>query len=421
MGRRRGFFAELQHQAEVAARERAKAARQAEREQNAAIRAAEQAQRAREREVAAQKRSYAADQKRLEKQAREAHIADMEAEVERLNAELAESYAAIDAILSATLDVDDYVDLTTLTKSVEHPPFARHDLEVPLPPPVPVVDPPAPVFSAPEPPKGLSGLFGKKSHEKAVADATVSHEARVAAWNAQIAQSAQVRHDLEGQRIAKEAERLAALETEQARYAAECEARETAVAEHNQALETLRANLGYGAAEAIEEYVSLVFANSAYPADFPVEHDFEFDPATAELRLRVLVPAPDKVPSTNVYKYAKSSDEITSTALTQKASKDRYAGAVHQVALRSLHEVFEADRQGHVKTISLEVCAEAIDPATGKEVCVLFVATGAERDAFLELDLGNVVPTATLSHLGASVSKNPFGLVSADGSGVRRS
>ena len=78
-----------------------------------------------------------------------------------------------------------------------------------------------------------------------------------------------------------------------------------------QALETLRANLGYGAADAIEEYVSLVFANSAYPADFPVEHDFEFDPATAELRLKVLVPGPDKVPSTNAYKYAKSADEIT--------------------------------------------------------------------------------------------------------------
>ena len=139
------------------------------------------------------------------------------------------------------------------------------------------------------------------------------------------------------------------------------------------------------------------------------------------MRLRVLVPAPDKVPSTNAYKYAKSADEITSTSLSQKACKDRYAGAVHQVALRSLHEVFEADRHGHIKTISLEVGTETIDPATGKETYVLFVATGAERDAFLELDLANVVPAATLGHLGASVSKNPFGLVAADGSGVRRS
>ena len=57
----------------------------------------------------------------------------------------------------------------------------------------------------------------------------------------------------------------------------------------------------------MQEYVSIVLSNSAYPADFPVEHDFEFDPATAELRLRVLVPGPDKVPTTSAYKYTKSS------------------------------------------------------------------------------------------------------------------
>jgi restriction system protein len=102
---RRGFFAELQHQAEVAARERAKAARQAEREQNAAIRRAEQEQRAAERAAAQRVRADAAEQKRLEKETREAHIAEMEAEVERLNSELSESYAAIDSMLSATLDV----------------------------------------------------------------------------------------------------------------------------------------------------------------------------------------------------------------------------------------------------------------------------------------------------------------------------
>ena len=74
-----------------------KAARQAEREQNAAIRRAEQAQRAGERAAAQRARADAAEQKRLEKEAREAHIAAMEAEVERRNSELSERYAAIDS------------------------------------------------------------------------------------------------------------------------------------------------------------------------------------------------------------------------------------------------------------------------------------------------------------------------------------
>ncbi len=74
-----------------------------------------------------------------------------------------------------------------------------------------------------------------------------------------------------------------------------------------------------------------------------------------------------------------------------------------------------------IKTISLEVGTETADPATGLEGYIPFVAAGAERDSFLKLNLANVVPSATLAHLGAVVSKNPFGLVAADASGVRRS
>jgi len=418
---RRGFFAELQHQAEVAARERAKAARKAEQEQNAAIRRAEQARRANERVAAQRVRADAAEQKRLEKEAREAQIAAMEAEVERRNSELSEMYAAIDSLLAATLDVDDYMDLTTLHTVAEHPPFDRADLEVPVPLPSPIVDPSEPVFSPPPPPKGLQGLFGKKNHEKALAEATAAHEKRVAEWQTRLAQNELARKAAASQHADKEAERGAALEVEHARYAAEYSAREAAAAAHNEAIDTLSANLGYGAVDAVEEYVSLVFSKSAYPVDFPVEHDFDFDSATAELRLRVLVPGPDKVSTTSAYKFTKSSDEITATSLSQKACKDRYSGAVHQVALRSIHEVFEADRRGLIKTISLEVGTEAIDPATGREGYTLFVAAGAERGSFLELDLANVVPAATLSHLGAAVSKNPFNLVAADASGIRSS
>jgi len=415
---RRGFFGELQHQAEVAARERAKAARKAEQEQNAAIRRAEQAQKANERAAAQQARASTADQKRLAREAREAHVAAREAEVERRNSELSAMYDAIDSLLAATLDIDDYVDLTTLHTVAEHPPFDRADLEVPVPAPSPIVDPPEPVWVPPPPPKGL---FGKKNHEKAVAEAGVLYWQAVADWHAGVAQAELARQAAASQHAATEAQRAAVLHAERARYAAECSDREAAAAERNAALDTLSANLGYGAVDAVEEYMSLVFSNSAYPDDFPVEHDFEFDAATAELRLRVLVPGPDKVSTTSAYKYTKSSDEITAAWLSQKACKERYAGAVHQVALRSIHEVFEADRRGLIKTISLEVGTETIDPATGLEGYVLFVAAGAERDSFLELDLANVVPSATLGHLGAAVSKNPFNLVAADASGIRSS
>jgi restriction system protein len=51
---------------------------------------------------------------------------------------------------------------------------------------------------------------------------------------------------------------------------------------------------------------------------------------------------------------------------------------------------------------------------------ILLATVAAEREAFLEFDLSAVVPKNTLEHLGAALSKNPFGLIAADRSGVRR-
>jgi restriction system protein len=419
MARRRGFFAELQHQAKVAAREAERQQRAAVREHNAAMRRAEQARKAEERAIAQAARAAAAEKKRLEKEAKAAHVAAKEAEVEELNSRIAEIYDEIDGLLAATLDVDDYVDLDKLRRTVQHPQFDRGDLESPIPLPEPIPDPPEPVFTPPEPPKGFFG--SKKKHAKAVAAAEAAHARAHAKWRAKVDWVSTRRKDAADEHAQAEKDRIATLEQERARYQAECAAREAEVNEQNSKIDALITNLGYGTVDAVQEYVSIVLSNSVYPEHFPVDHDFTFDPSTAELRIRVLVPPPSEVPDIKAYKYTKSTDEITATALSQKASKDRYSGAVHQVALRSLHEIFEADRRGLIKTISLEVGTETTSPATGKQAYVPFVAVAAERDTFLDFDLSAVVPAATLDHLGAAVSKNPYGLVAADTTGVRRS
>jgi restriction system protein len=359
------------------------------------------------------------ERKRLEKDAKAAHSASKETEVERLNAELAETYDEIDSLLAATLQVDDYVDLEKLRQRAKHPPFDRADLDKPVPPPDPIPDPPEPRFTPPEPPKGL--FASKKKHtiavEKAEADYAVAHSAwkKRLEWNEAKRKEAATAHEK------AERERIVALEKERTRYEAECAAREAEIAKQNAKIDTLITNLGYGTVDAVQEYVSIVLANTVYPEQFPVDHDFTFDPSTAELKMRVLVPPPSKLPDIKAYKYTKSTDEITHTTLSQKACKDRYANAVYQVALRSLHEVFEADRRGLIKSISLEVGTETVNPATGKLAYIPFVAVAADRKTFMEFDLSEVVPAATLDHLGASVSKSPFGLVSADSTGIRTS
>jgi restriction system protein len=404
----------MQHQARLAEQRQRAAAR----EQAAASRRAEQAWKADQRASLALQRASEADRKRLEKDAAEAHVAARQAEVEQLNAELAATYDQVDSLLESTLDVDDYVDLGSLRRTVEHPPFDRR-LETPIPAPEALPDPPYPVFQPPAPPTGLFGRQKKLAEARAQAEAALA-EAR-ASWEHEMEQLRGQRRRLADQHAADEQARHRALAAARARYETECAAREAEAAQHNASLDQLITDLSYGAVDAVQEYIGIVLANSVYPEGFTVEHEAQFDPENAELALRVLIPGPDLIPTIKSYKYVKASDEITSVALSQKDSKDRYAGIVHQVALRTLHEIFEADRRGLIQSISLEVGTQTINPATGKETYIPFAAVGAPRDAFSEIDLSAVVPSATLEHLGAAVSKNPLGLVPANGSGVRRS
>lgn len=419
---RRGLLATLVRQAQVAARENERAQRAAVREHNAAVRRAEQARRAVQRvEGKLIRAAEGAERTRLQKEAREAHIAVMEAEADERNLELAQVYDEIDSLLATTLEVDDHVDLETFRVVAKHPPFDRPQLEVPAPAPHPIPDPTQPVFLAPDPPKGLAGLFGKKKHAAALARAQAVHEQALAEWREELDRLPARRQAASKAHADAEDGRVAALAAARALYAQECEAREADASESNKRLDDLIANLAYGTPAAVQEYISIVLSNSVYPECFAVTHEFEFEASSAELRLRVLVPSPDKIPEIKAFKYTKSTDEITATSLSQKVCRDRYASAVHQVALRSIHEVFESDRRGLIKTISLEVGTETVDPATGRQAYMPFVVAGVERETFLKFELSAVIPVMTLNRMGAAVSKNPHGLVAADTSGVRRS
>ena len=404
----------MQHQAKLADQRQQAALRQ----HAQAVRRAEAAQRAAERARLAAERASEQDRKRLEREAAQAYAAARVAEAEDATAELQTRFAELDGILTATLDVDDFVDLETLRVVVEHPPFPHVGLRVPTPVPTPIPDPPHPVKLEPEPVKGLFGR--KQKQEQAVAAAEQKYAADYWAWKAESDALPARRAEQDEAYARAERDREQKLAAAEARYAEECAVRESEVAEQNEALDQLIAGLGYGTVDAVQEYVSIVLANSVYPEWLQVSHSAEFEPSEAELSMRVVIPGPDIVPAVKYFKYTKATDEISPVAATQKDTKDRYAALTHNIALRSLHEVFEADRRALIRSVSLELGTETISPATGQPTYVPFVAVAARREEFESLDLSAVVPAATLEHLGAAVSKNPYGLMPIAATGVRR-
>lgn len=339
-----------------------------------------------------------------------------------MNTDLANALADIDSLLAWTLDVDDYVDLESLKISeVEHPPFRPGDLAVPAPK---IAEPnyaPEPVYQEPPAPSGLSALIGgKKRHQQAIEETRAAFEDVHGSWERDLEALRQVHAEEVARREKTEAKRMTELSAAETKYRRGCERREAKASAHNAEVTDLINNLAFDVESAIEEYVGIVLSNSAYPDVFPVEHDHTFNLVSRELTLGVNVPEPSAVPSVKAYRYVKARNEITSTTLPVRERKDRYANAIWQVAVRTLHEVFEADRAGKVHSIALTVGVNTIDPATGRPTTVPLAVVAADRDTFTTFDLAKVVPQATLQHLGAAISKSPFDLVPADISrGVR--
>jgi restriction system protein len=106
----------------------------------------------------------------------------------------------------------------------------------------------------------------------------------------------------------------------------------------------------------------------------------------------------------------RAGDQITAAEQPQKEQRDRYARLVANMTLRTLHEVWEADRGGIVQSISLIGSVSHVDPATGRDTATPLIALAVDRSTFEAIDLRRVDPAETLKHLGAVVSKNPHAL-----------
>ncbi len=86
---------------------------------------------------------------------------------------------------------------------------------------------------------------------------------------------------------------------------------------------------------------------------------------------------------------------------------ERATIVIAQVTLRTLHELFKADRTGYLDTVVFNGYVESVDKGTGRLVRICLVTVRTSRDTFTQLNLGKVDPLACLNVLNASVSKSP--------------
>ncbi|GAA0553013.1 restriction endonuclease [Paractinoplanes ferrugineus] len=372
MARRKGIIASLQreHARQIRAAQQAQTAYV--RQQTAMRRAAEQAARAAQRAAVADER----ERKRLYLEARAAEVAADNADIQAHLEEL-------EQLLQSTLEVDDHIDFTRLRKRVQHPPFNPGQLAQPIPgPDWRRFEPPAPT--------GLGKMFGGQS----------KYQQQLAAARTQFLQA-------QGQHAAAEADRQRRLAAAYQQYQQHCQRVDAEAAAQNAEIDRFAAAFAAGEPQAVVDYFGMVLANSVYPDDFPQQYRLAYVPESRQLVAEYELPALDVVPAVKEHRYVKTRDEITSTARPAKDVRERYTSVVTQVTLRTVHELFEADRTRLVDTVVFNGVVDTTDPRTGQAVRPCLVTLRTTRDQFTPINLAKVDPAACLQHLSASVSKRP--------------
>ena len=161
---------------------------------------------------------------------------------------------------------------------------------------------------------------------------------------------------------------------------------------------------------AVIDYCEMVLSNSAYPDAFPQEYDIDYNAETRMLLVDYSLPSKEHLPTLKEVRYIASRDEFREAHLSESAVNKTYDNLLYQMALRTIHELYEADEVNAIDSIVLNGWVTSFDGGTGQEVTACILSIQASRHEFLAIDLTNVDSRACFRRLKGVGSSKLSGL-----------
>ena len=151
--------------------------------------------------------------------------------------------------------------------------------------------------------------------------------------------------------------------------------------------------------EAFVDAMELVLGASQYPDGFPQVFELVLAGDGDLLVVEYRLPAPEDMPSTKEVRYVQSRDEFDLKTLPESQRNKLYDSVIAQVALRTIHEIYESDTVEMLRSVVFNGMVETIDAATGQDIRACILSVQADRSEFLGIHLANVDPKACLKKL----------------------
>jgi len=308
-------------------------------------------------------------------------------EAETLNAQLAERLESLQNILEHTLAIDDTINFESLRIQDTLHPFEppRHLRE---PSPKPILSDYIRNIKAPT---GISSLIpgAKKRYEEDLDAAKSKYHAQFSRWESD-----------EKQRQADLIAAHKAYKESEVRLKHKQDQRNEEVEEFRKAYEAADP-------DAIVAYNNMVLERSEYPSDFPQEFRLAYTPESKQLVVEYQLPCVDVVPRVTQYRYVQSRDEFAEKQCKPTEIRELYKDVIAAVALRTIHEVLEADQRLHIDVVVFNGFLQTVDRATGQDIRPHLISVRSTRQQFEELNLARVDKQTCLRNLGAQVSPSP--------------
>jgi len=172
---------------------------------------------------------------------------------------------------------------------------------------------------------------------------------------------------------------------------------------------TLRAGYESLIPRGVEWYCKFVLVFSQFQDGSQREFSLEYVPESKILIVDYALPAPDDLVRIKEVKYVKASNEFVEVFLSEREFKQIYEDIVNQTCLRTLHELFDADKANALSAAQFRGWAESVDKATGRDTKVSVLSLHAEKGDFQRINLARVEPEACvnfLKSLSAECSKS---------------
>jgi restriction system protein len=349
-------------------------------------------------------RGQEAEQKRIERerQARDIEQKKQLAQIRTIEAQ--QALAELEQTLAHTLPIDDTINWMSLKDTSEY--------GVPKPQPSAKPQPPAQPSIPREPQRSdprynaevdfftefLDGIFtSRRVDRKKEMDARFKREhtkwaafrdRQVSEYNEQLAKH---KTELSGWEVTYKAI-LAKWEKGQRDYIQARDARNRAVDEKQAAYQA-------GDPQAIVDYCDLVLTRSEYPDEFPQSFELDYNPENKMLLVDYQLPAVSDLPTLQEVKYIQSRDEFSEKHVSQTQLNRNYDNLLYQIALRTIHELYEADAINAIASIVFNGFVQSIDAATGHETNPCVLSVQASKEEFTSINLANVDPKACFKML----------------------